>query len=149
MLGATCEHDRLQHHVRLTKLPRARAAFCNADHAGDFGTRKSRFGSRVGCTLDQACGVSEYYTLLRSSAHDWCCGVTSKFECAATTAWQRALPLDKIWQNPSRKRALPMATTSNERKDVSKFSVSRPARTYKTHSRNCCPNLTQIDAIGA
>ena len=63
-------------------LPGALKVFCDTDPAGDLGTRKSRsgmavmwsahlikHGSAVQSTIALSSGESEYYALLRSSAH--------------------------------------------------------------------------------
>ena len=91
-------------------LPGVLEVFCDADHAGDLGTRKSRsgtafmwgthlikHGSAVQSTIALSSGESENFALLRSSAHalgikamlnDWHHGV----KCARAPPSQRKKP---------------------------------------------------------
>ena len=81
--------------------------FCDADCAGDSGTRKSRSGRAIMCgsylikhgsavhsTMALISGESEYYTLLKSSAHAF--GIKAMLNdwhdevCVATAARQEA-----------------------------------------------------------
>ena len=83
MLVATCGERPVGAIVfELQTLPGVLEVFCDADHAGDLGTRTSRsglavmwgshlikHGSAVQSTIALSSGESEYYALLRSSAH--------------------------------------------------------------------------------
>ena len=127
-------------------LPGVVEVFCDADHAAEMGTRKSRSGVAVSKALIS--GESEYYALLRSLAHafgikallsDWCCGVNCEVPMHCDSSAARGL---------SARQGLGKTVTSTcvscgYNRQCKKVVSGRRARTCQTHSRNPCP---QADA---
>ena len=130
MLGATCEGYRVSDHC----LNHKHCLFFDADQA-----RKSRSGVVVmwGFTLGQAwergagtiassSGESEYYSLFRSSVHAF--GMKANAE--RLVLWSDLHISHALRQQRGARRTF-------------ESTVSRPARTCRTHSRRCyrCMNV--------
>ena len=116
-------------------LPGVFKVLCDADRAGDLGTRSMTIwnGSHVEKASDQAwdavqstialnSGESEYKALLRSSTHafgtkamlnDWRYGVKCEIHMCCDSSAARACLLNKDWEHSTCWRTFLVATTSS------------------------------------